>query len=818
MRGKPRPYGVQLHRESFSGGAGRGALQSSKMNVVPHRLFHFVSSGEAKAIILVFAVGGTVLGLAAYAAGEDGAAELAWALTSLAGLLPLSLYVARDLWRREPGVDLIALLAIAGALALGEYLAGAVIAVMLATGWSLEQYAGARARRELTGLLERAPRVVHRYQDGDITSPSLEDVRPGDLLLVKPGEIVPVDGFINSEFAVLDESALTGEPNPAERVRGEQIASGVVNVGAAFDMVAVTTADQSTYAGIVRLVREAQESKAPFVRMADRYALVFVPLTLAVAGAAWALSGDVVRALAVIVVATPCPLILAAPIAIVSGVSRAARRGVIVKGGAAVETLASARVLLFDKTGTLTAGRPVLTDIESPGFDDPVEMLRLAASLEQMSPHILGSAIVRAARERGLDLSLPGDIREETGQGIAGTVDGRSVAIGRLEWVSSERPLPQWVRRLRRRLTFDGFANMFVSVDGELAGALILEDPIRVDSARTIRLLRQAGIRRIVMVTGDRTEVAETVGHAVGIDEVLAERTPTEKVDAVREERPNGVSIMVGDGINDAPALAAADVGVAIGARGATASSEAADVVLVVDRLDRLAEAIRIARRARGIALQSVTAGMGLSGVAMLAAAGGYLTPVAGAIAQELIDVAVIINALRALGGYERKPKSTGIEAELTQRFRSEHSELIPFVKRFRVVADQLDSLEPADGLARVREVYAFLTDKLLPHERAEEETFYPKVAQMLGGDDPTGTMVRAHVEIVHLTRVLGGLLEDMEPEGPAVEDLPELRRVLYGLHAILTLHFAQEEEAYLSLVETQADTAEAAASGRPSG
>ncbi len=788
------------------------------MKITPRRLFDLIASGEAKVIVLLSAVGGVLFGLAAHIAGADGTADLAWGLTSLAGLVPLSIYVARDLWRREPGVDLIALLAIGGALALGEYLAGAVIAVMLATGWSLELYAGARARRELTGLLERAPRVVHRYQGGDIVSPPLDDVRPGDLLLVKPGEIVPVDGFINSEFAVLDESALTGEPNPAERVRGEQIASGVVNVGAAFDMVAVTTADQSTYAGIVRLVREAQESKAPFVRMADRYALVFVPLTLAVAGAAWLLSGDVVRALAVVVVATPCPLILAAPIAIVSGVSRAARRGVIVKGGAAVETLASARVLLFDKTGTLTAGRPVLTDIESPGVEEPGTLLRLAASVEQMSPHILAAAIVRAARERGLEISLPANAKEETGQGIIGTVDGRTVAVGKLEWVTSERPLPQWVRRLRRRLTFDGYANMFVSVDGVLTGALILEDPIRVDSARTIRLLRQAGIRRIVMVTGDRTEVAETVGHAVGIDEVLAERTPAEKVDAVREERPNGVSIMVGDGINDAPALAAADVGVAIGARGATASSEAADVVLVVDRLDRLAEAIRIARRARGIALQSVIAGMGLSGVAMLAAAGGYLMPVAGALVQEVIDVAVIINALRALGGYERRPKSTGIEAELTQRFRGEHSKLIPFVKRFHVVADRLDTIGPAEALAQVREVHQFLTDKLLPHEKAEEETFYPRVARMLGGDDPTGTMVRAHVEIVHLTRVLGGLLEDMDPEGPAVEDLPELRRVLYGLHAILTLHFAQEEEAYLSLVETQADAVDAAALARGSG
>lgn len=780
------------------------------MKASPGRLLNAFASGEAKVVILLSVAGGTLLGGVAWVLGAGGTAEVAWAAASVLGLVPLSVYVARDLLRREPGVDLIALLAIAGALALGEYLAGAVIAVMLATGWSLEHYAGARARRELTGLLERAPRVVHRYEKDSITSPPLQDVRPGDRLLVKPGEIVPVDGFVYSDFAVLDESALTGEPNPSERSRGEQIASGVVNVGAAFDMIAVTTADQSTYAGIVRLVREAQGSKAPFVRMADRFALVFVPITLAVAGVAWLLSGDPVRALAVIVVATPCPLILAAPIAIISGVSRAARRGVIVKGGAAVEALAGARVLLFDKTGTLTAGRPTLTDVEAPGLHDPEEMLRLAASVEQMSPHILGAAIVRAARQHGLELALPTDVAEETGLGITGSVDGHRVAVGKLDWVTSERPLPQWVRRLRRRLVFDGFANMFVAIDGALAGALILEDPIRVDSARTIRLLRQAGIRRVVMVTGDRTDVAETVGHAVGIDEVLAERTPAEKVDAVREERPGGVSIMVGDGINDAPALAAADVGVAIGARGASASSEAADVVLVVDRLDRLAEAIKVARRARGIALQSVIAGMSLSGIAMLAAAGGYLAPVAGAFLQEIIDFAVIVNALRALGGYETRP-SAGVEAELTQRFRAEHSELVPFVKRIRIVADRLDSLTPAAALTELREVHGFLVDKLLPHEKAEEETFYPRVARLLGGDDPTSTMVRAHVEISHLTRMLSGLIEDVEPEGPPPEDLPDLRRVLYGLHAILTLHFAQEEEAYLSLVEVQPESAEAA-------
>jgi len=734
----------------------------------------------------------------------EGFAHAAWALTALAGFVPLATTVVRGLLRRETGVDIIALLAIAGALALQEYLAGAVISVMLASGWTLEDYAQARARSELSALLERAPRVVHRYEDGAISSPPLEDLRPGDLLLVKPGEIVPVDGFVVGNAAVLDESTLTGEAAPVERVSGDQVSSGTVNVATPFDMRATTTAEESAYAGIVRLVREAQESKAPSVRLADRYALFFVPLTLVLAGGAWLFSGDPVRALAVVVVATPCPLILAVPIAIVSGISTAARRGIIIKGGGALETLARARVLLFDKTGTLTAGRPTVSEVEAPEFPDANEMLRLAASVEQMSPHVLAAAIVRAARERALQLSFPSDVDEETGQGIRGSVDGRLVAVGRLEWVTTHKPAPDWVRRLRRRIVFDGFANAFIAVDGSLAGALVLEDPIRADTPRTIRALRRAGIKRIIMVTGDRAEVAETMGAAVGVDLVLAERTPAEKVDAVREEMPNGPTIMVGDGINDAPALAAADVGVAMGARGATASSEAADVVLVVDRLDRLADALRIARRARGIALQSVIVGMGLSAAAMVAAAAGYLAPVAGAFLQEGIDVVVILNALRALGGYGPARPRTALEAALTQRYQAEHSELLPWVNQIRIVADRLDILDPATALTEVRNVHKFLVERLLPHEEEEEATFYPRVATLMGGDDPTGTMIRAHVEIAHLTRLLGRLLEDMKPS-TVVEDLPELRRVLYGLHAILRLHFAQEEEAYLSLVEVPA-------------
>jgi P-type E1-E2 ATPase len=308
--------------------------------------------------------------------------------------------------------------------------------------------------------------------------------------MVKPGEVVPVDGLLLTGSASLDEAAITGESRVAERGPGERVNSGSVNVGSPFEFRATATAEHSTYSGIVRLVREAQASRAPSARLADRYALMFVPLTLVVAGAAWLASGDAVRALAVLVVATPCPLILAVPVAIVSGISRSARRGIIVKGGAAMEALAKARVLLFDKTGTLTEGRPVVSEVvEADGAS--AEILRLAASLEQVSPHVHAAAIVREARSQGAALTLPADVAEETGLGIHGKVDGHRVAIGRLEWVSPGTTPPAWVRRLRRHIVFDSQAVVYVSIDGALAGAIVLEDPMRSDAPRTLRLLRR---------------------------------------------------------------------------------------------------------------------------------------------------------------------------------------------------------------------------------------------------------------------------------------------------------------------------------------
>ncbi len=760
---------------------------------------------------LALAVVGLALGGVWWVVGAHEAANMVWAATTIVGILPLATSVAIDLLHRDTGVDVIALLAMAGALALGEYLAGAVIALMLSTGRSLEAFADARAHRELSSLLERAPRTVHRYAGEVLESIPVDEVQPADVLLVKHGEVVPVDGFLVSEHCVLDESALTGESRPVERSNGEALRSGAVNAGASLALRATATAEESTYAGIVRLIEEAEKQKAPFVRLADRYALVFVPVTLVIAAGAWVLTGDPIRALAVLVVATPCPLILAVPIAIVAGISRAARRGIIVKGGGALETLARGSVLLFDKTGTLTSGVPEIADVEVFDGIDPEELLRLAASLDQVSPHVLGAAIVRAARQRGLALSFPVAVSEEPGSGIEGTVDGRRVSLGKASWVSGGRGLPPRARDIRRRSAMEGSSAVFVAVDGEVAGGLILDDPIRPDTPRVIRTLRRAGIKRVVMVTGDHPDVAESVGISIGVDRILSERDPTDKVDAVKAEGDGGVTVMVGDGVNDAPALAAADVGVAMGARGATASSEAADVVLVVDRLDRLAEAIRVAKRSRGIAVQSVLIGMGLSFGGMLLGAVGLLPVVGGALFQEAIDVAVILNALRALSGGRAARQRAGLGSNVGDRFRDEHREFVPWLARIRTVADRLESYSPAEARDELQQIRWFLTERLPQHEEEEEAAVYPVVSKLMGGEDPMGTMARAHLEIDHLSRVFVHLVDDVPPEGPAAEDLVDLRRVLYGLHAILRLHFAQEEEAYSWLASESLEPEEAA-------
>jgi heavy metal translocating P-type ATPase len=624
--------------------------------------------GEAPALRLYAQAGaagaGIAIGAVLYALVGSRAADVAWAATVAIMLVPLGWSVARALARADLGVDVIALLAMAGALALGEYLAGAVIALMLAGGNALEAFASARARRELTALVERVPRSARRRVGEAWEEVAAEQVRVGDVLLVRAGEVVPTDGELRSERAVVDESSLTGEPLPASYVRGQKISSGAANAGDAFELQATQRAADSAYAALVRLVREAERRRAPFVRMADRYAVYFLPLTLGIATAAWVLSGDAVRALAVLVVATPCPLILAAPIAFVAGLSRSAKAGVIVKGGVAIERLGEARTVLLDKTGTLTLGVPGVERVVPRDGVERAQLLRLAASLDQLSTHPVAGAIVRCAASEAVALTRPQRARESPGEGVEGVVDGHGVIVGSERWLSAHGiavapenggppadaqpgdPLPAGEREDQRG------ARALVAVDGRLAGTLVIGDRVRPDAHLLVKRLRAAGIAHVAMVSGDRAEVAQAVGEQLALDRVYAQQSPEDKLEVVRSMRAApGLApvVMVGDGINDAPALAMADVGVAMGGAGATVSSETADAVITVDRIDRVADAIVIGRRTVRIARQSVLAGIGLSGFGMALAAAGLLAPVGGALFQEAIDVAVILNALRAL-------------------------------------------------------------------------------------------------------------------------------------------------------------------------
>ncbi len=599
---------------------------------------------------------GIVAGGITYLLGNHPLADRIWAAAAIVVLVPLAADTARSLRRGDVGVDAIALVAIVWALALQQQLAAAIVALMMSGGAALEAWAAGRARRELRLLVERAPRVGHLYRDGTVVEVDVDSLQPGDVVLVRGGEVVPADGELAAGWGVIDESALTGEALPVTLTAGDSVRSGTANAGDTFDLRVTRPAAESAYAGIVRLVAAAESDRSPFTRLADRYAAFFLPFSLAVAGLAWLASGDSERGLAVMVVATPCPLILAAPIAFVAGLSRAARAGIIVKGAGALERLGGARTVLLDKTGTLTIGSPEVERVVGIGSLPRDETLRLAASLDQMSAHVLAESLVADARVRGLSLSVPTGVTEDPGRGITGAVDGHRVAVGSSGWLDSHGYIGAHTQDLALDGADDeaGLARVLVGVDGKLEAVIVMGDRLRPGASTLAADLRKAGIAHVALVSGDRVEVARQVAQAVGIDEVYADQRPEAKLAVVRRVsalpgRRNVV--MVGDGINDAPALALADVGVAMAGKGATISSETADAVITVDDASRIVLSIAIGRRSLAIARQSVIVGLGISIAAMIVAAFGYLPPVWGALLQEVIDVAVILNALRALRG-----------------------------------------------------------------------------------------------------------------------------------------------------------------------
>lgn len=554
----------------------------------------------------------------------------------LIGFVLSLILVIRAVRLGEFGSDVLALIAIAATAMTGEWIAASVISVMLATGRALERWAEGRARTQLESLLARAPQFAHVIDaSGNPTDVALNQVTLGSHILVRSGEVVPLDGTVVGE-GTFDESALTGEPIPQYVANGEEVPSGVVNSSATVELITTKTSETSTYSALVRLVQQAQASNANGVRIANKWAVRFVPFALLLAAGTWLVTGETQAAVAVIVAATPCPLILAVPVAIISGMSRAAAHGAIIKGGAALEQLARTKTVLVDKTGTLTHGGPEVSVIAFAPNTDSAETLRLAASLEQSSPHVVAKSIIAEAARRNLKLEIATNVAEEHGVGLTGSINSKSVRVGQLQ---SE--LPGWAQLSNALL-------VAVEIDGNLAAVIGLDDPLRDEAKGTMDALRTMGVQRIVMISGDRQSAADAIGSAVGVDEVFGDCTPEGKLEIVHAEMmaTKGTVVAVGDGINDAPALAAASVGVAMGARGATAASEAADVVIIEDSIKHLATAIQISKGSRARALQAAGVGMGLAVGAMIAAATGLLNATAAAVSQEFIDMAAILWAL----------------------------------------------------------------------------------------------------------------------------------------------------------------------------
>lgn len=621
--------------------------------MIPKRGGEFLLKVRSRGVLLVLTASlGLLMGTLFLTARRSELAGLAFMGGTIPVLSALFLQIVRSLRKGDAGLDIVAALSMSVALAFGEHLAANVVALMYAGGQLLESFASNRAAREMTALMGRVAHTTMRYAGDALEEVPIIDVLAGDRLMIRRGEVLPVDGVILSGEATLDESALTGEAVPKRHLVDQEVLSGTTSVGDVFDIVALRPAAESTYAAVVRLVEAAQQTRAPMVRLADRYAILFLVVTLSVAFAAWWLSGDPRRALAVLVIATPCPLILAVPVAIMSGISRCAAQGCLVKDGGTLEALGRVRVAILDKTGTLTHGKATVAAIETTGWLEENELLRLAASLDQASGHVFASTLIEAARDRGLPLERPTNVDEAPGDGIEGSIGHHRVIVGGAPFVAGrvEEAVKLHVPNPRRA----GEATISVAVDGRIAGSIVLSDRVRPEARNVLHKLRRHGIQRIILASGDRLDVATRIGKDLGLDEILGEQAPASKVVIVASARQWGPVLMVGDGVNDAPALAMADVGVALGARGAAAASQSAGVVLLVDHLEPLAEALGIAQRTIHIARQSVFAGLGFSLAGMVAAALGYLPPLHGALLQEAIDVAVIMNALRALRPVER--------------------------------------------------------------------------------------------------------------------------------------------------------------------
>ncbi len=600
---------------------------------------------------LLYVIFGLSIALILYLAGQTQYSEWVIIVLCLIGIIPELKDIIYDITHRKFGVDVIAVVAVLASLALQEYAAAGIILLMFTGGAALEQYAKNRAQKELDSLLKRAPKIAHVARGKDFIDVKITQVTVGDVLLIKPGETVPVDAEVIEGDSFLDESAITGESMPIEKNKKDLLLSGTINQDSPIKAKALRTSGDSQYEQIIDLVRSAASSKSPMVRLADAYSIPFTIIAFTFAGLSWLLSGDPVNAVAVLVVATPCPLLIATPVAIVSGISRAARDGIIIKDGASLETLSRVNVMAFDKTGTLTNNKPTITKV-LPNDISEKELLQFAASIEQASNHVLANTIVHIAKLKKISLLNLVDINEEVGGGISAKYKNQRIFVGKLKYlVINNINIPDSESNPKSTAVYVGMGRKYL-------GKIEFSDPLRTNATTTLQRLKTLAIQKTIMLTGDKKQVAKSIAEQVGITDIHAELLPIDKLHVIQiYHSKNDIIGMVGDGVNDAPTLAAADVGIALGAKGSTAASESADVVIMLDDIAKVADSVSIAKRSVRIAKQSILVGIGLSLLLMALAGFGKITPFYGALLQELVDVAVIINALRAHNGGILKAK-----------------------------------------------------------------------------------------------------------------------------------------------------------------
>ncbi|MCX6754329.1 MAG: heavy metal translocating P-type ATPase [Candidatus Nomurabacteria bacterium] len=573
-----------------------------------------------------------------------------WLFTLVIGSFPFVFRTFKSIFKGKFGVDLIAIVAIFASFWASQYLTGVVILLMLSSGEVLEAYAQALAKRELTQLLNKAPSFAHiKEKDNKLREISVDEVKIGDILITKPGEVVPVDGIVVDGISNLDEAIITGESLPVEKRPGSMVYSGSVNEERSLEVRAIKNSTDSKYQIIVKLVKEAQSVEAPVVRLADRYALFFNIITFVVVIISWVLFKDPIRVLSILVVASPCPLILATPIAMISGISKAASRGIVIKNGIALEKLGEVKGIVFDKTGTLTLGMPEVVEPVSVSLLSADEVLRIAVSIDQLSAHVFARSLIDYAQKKSLELDYPDNFEEVFGQGVNGKLKDGLYFFGKLKYIENQNiKINKDIEKEHKIFQEQGKTAVYLSNDKDLLGYVVFADIVRPETKSMFESIREHNISRLIMLTGDKKSVAENIAKSVGITEFQAELLPEQKVEWLKKiQSEYGPVAMVGDGVNDAPALAVASVGIAMASHGATAASETGDVVIMVNNMHRVHDALHIAQSAVRLAKQSIFFGMGVSIMLMILAMLGYITPIFGAIMQEILDAIVIMNALR---------------------------------------------------------------------------------------------------------------------------------------------------------------------------